>query len=341
MANIQVSDVIIPERYSDYIANDNPETTALVQAGVAQRNALYDGLANGGLIGHIPYWNDLDASIEPNYGTDDPADVAVPQKMTTGQMLYRKSFLNEGWSSADLVADLMSQDPMQQVRNRTGRFWQRQFQHRTIAMLQGVLADNVANDGGDMVNDIHGALNSDVGAGTLISKDSIIDTAMTSDFGYEAFSAMAVHPVVYSRLLKNNEIDFVQDSENGLLLPNYAGLRLIVDKNMPSTAAEGALAGDDAATYTTILFGQGAIAFGIGNPKAPVEIEREAAQGNGHGIETLWERQEWLLHPQGFSFTSNTVTDFTPTLAQLRLAANWDRKIDRDNIRIAYLVTNG
>jgi hypothetical protein len=70
-------------------------------------------------------------------------------------------------------------------------------------------------------------------------------------------------------------------------------------------------------------------------------VEREALQGNGGGIETLVSRKSWIVHPFGFQFLSGSVAGESPTLAEYKLAANWDRVVPRKNVPVAFLVTNG
>lgn len=341
MATTQLADVFVPEVYASYSAVNGPEKTAFFDSGVAVRNpALGNLFGNGGRIAELPFWKDLDAADEPNYGTDNPADVATPAKVETGIQVARLAALNQGYSTADLTAELAGQDPMQQVRNRFGTYWMRQWQRRAIASLQGVIADNIANDGGDMVNSIAGTLNSDVAAGTLFSRAAFTAAAFTSGDHYDDYVAIAVHSVVYKRMVDNDDIEFIPDSQ-GVMTATFMGRRVIVDDGLPFTPAEGALAGDDAARYTSFLFGAGLIGFDEGTPKTPVELEREAAQGNGAGVETLWERKSWVLHPFGTAFNSTTLTNGNATLAQLRLAANWDRVVERKNVPFAALVTNG
>lgn len=342
MANTLITDVIVPEIYADYAAVDGPEKTAFFAAGVAQRNPLLDALASdGGRIKYVPFWKDLDASTEPNYSTDATDDVASPAKVTAGEQIARTSYLNQGYSSADLSAELAGSDPMQRVRNRFGTYWMRQWQRRTIACLEGLLADNVANDDGDMVNDIAGATNDDVASTTLFSRAAFTGAAFTSGDHFDDYQAIAVHSVVYKRMVDNDDIEFIPDSQGQLTIPTFMGRRVIVDDGLPFTAAAGTGAADAAATYTSVLFASAAIGYGEGTPRTPVEIEREAAQGNGGGIETIWERKQWLLHPFGFQFTSDTVTGQSPTWANLRLAANWDRVVERKNVPLAFLITNG
>ena len=90
-----------------------------------------------------------------------------------------------------------------------------------------------------------------------------------------------------------------------------------------------------------MLFGEGAIGYGMGTPAVPVEVDRDPAKGVGSGLETLWERNTWLIHPSGYNFTSASVASESPTLAELRTAGNWTRVFDRKSIPIAFLVTNG
>lgn len=342
MALTQISDVFVPEVYNSYTAVDGPEKTAFFQSGVAVRNPVLGQLfSNGGRIAELPFWKDLDASDEPNYGTDATADVAVPANVQTGTQIARLAPLNQGYSSADLAAELAGSDPMQQVRNRFGTYWMRQWQRRAICSLEGVIADNVANDGGDMVNDISGATNADVAAGTLFSRAAFTTAAFTSGDNFNDYTAIAVHSVVYKRMVDNDDIDFIPDSAGRLTIPTFMGRTVIVDDGMPFTAAAGTGGADAAAKYTSFMFAGGLIGFDESTPKVPVEVEREAAQGNGAGVETLWERKSWVIHPFGTQFLSATLTAGSATWAQLRLAANWDRVVDRKNVPFAALVTNG
>ena len=79
MAHVQLTDVIVPEVYSSYQTNDDPELTAFFESGIAVRSDLLDSIANGpGSIIHVPFWNDIDPDDEPNY-SDDTANEAEPR----------------------------------------------------------------------------------------------------------------------------------------------------------------------------------------------------------------------------------------------------------------------
>ncbi len=341
MALTQLSDVFVPEVYASYSAVNSPEKTAFFDSGIAFSDPTLAGyFSDGGRIGELPFWNDIDASGEPNYGTDDPADVAVPAKIDTGTQIARMASVNKALSAADLARELAGNDPLQHVRNRFGTFWMRQWQKRALASMQGVIADNVANDDGDMVNDIAGATNADVADGTLFNRSAFTAAAFTSGDHYDDYTAIAVHSVVYKRMVDNDDIEFIPDSQ-GVMSPTFMGRSVIVDDGMPFTAAAGTGGSDAAATYTSYLFGPGLLGYGERTPTVPFEVEREGLQGNGAGVEIIIERKSWVLHPFGTQFLSATLTDGNATLAQLRLAANWDRVVDRKNIPFAALVTNG
>ncbi len=342
MATTQLSDVFVPEVYASYTAIDGPEKTAFFGSGVAVLDPTLAGhFSEGGQVGELPFWRDLDASSEPNYGTDDPADIATPEKVTAGTQLARMASLNKPFSAADLVSELAGSDPLQHVRNRFGTYWARQWQRRTIATLQGVVADNIANDDGDMVNSIAGATNADVADGTRFSRTAFTTAAFTSGDHFDDYAAIAVHSVVYKRMVDNDDIDYIPDSQGQLTIPTFMGRRVIVDDTLPVTAAAGTGPTDAAARYTSFLFGAGLIGYGERTPRVPAEVSREALQGNGAGVEVIIERKSWVIHPLGYAFTSNTLTDGNATWAQLRLAANWNRVVERKNVPFAAIITNG
>lgn len=343
MAFTQLADAIIPERYADYTSENSPELTRFIEAGVIAQSPLFNQLAtSGGELQNLPFWKDLDASVEPNY-SDDTASTATPQKITSGNQIARVASINEGWSSADLVAEMAGSDPMQRVKDRTTSYWSKQFQRRTIHSLEGVKADNVANDSSDMVNDVSGATNADITADTVFSRAAFTGTAFTSGDHFDDYTAILVHSTVYKRMVDNDDIDYIPDSQGQLVIPTFMGRRVIVDDagDILYTAAGGTGPTDTAPFYTSILFGSMAMGYAEGMAKMPVEIEREAAQGNGGGLETMWERKRWIIHPFGFKWIESSVAGQSPTWAELELAANWDRVVDRKNVPLAFLVTNG
>lgn len=246
------------------------------------------------------------------------------------------AYLNQGYSSADLSGEIAGSDPMQRVRNRFGRYWERQWQRRVIKMLNGILAGNVANNDGDMVNSIATEDGGNAGDSNVFSRKAFTGAAFTLGDMFESTSAIAVHSVVYKRMVDNDDVEFIPDSQGNLTIPTFLGRRVIVDDGMPVVA--GSTSGYK---YTSVLFGAGAIGYGEGQAKMPVELSRVAEAGNGGGIETLWERKTWLVHPFGYRWTEDTVSGQSPTWANLENPANWVRVVDRKNVPIAFLVTNG
>ena len=336
MANVQLSDAIIPEVYLDYGSNDSPEKTAFVESGIAVTNPVLQAQANnGGNTVEIPHWNDIDSSVEPNIG--DTSDTqATPNKIGSGKQTGRNAYLNNGWGTKDLVGEIAGSEPMRHIRNRTDKYWSRQWQYRILATAQGIQASNVANDSSDMINDI--AIEDGTAAtdAALIGRSAVVEAAFTLGDAFGQTGVIAMHSVVYKRLVNLNDITFIPDSQGTLNIPTYLGKRVIVDDGMPVVAG-----GTSGFKYTTMLFGAGAIGYGMGSPAVPVEVERDASSGLGSGLETLWERKTWLVHPSGFNFTSSSVASESATLAELRTAANWTRVYDRKQIPLAYLVTNG
>lgn len=337
-----ITDIILPEMYDQYVPNDSPELTAFFLSGVALRSAEFDAKArSGGRIVHMPFWNDLDGSVEPDY-SDDSMTLVEPGKIDADEMQARVSYMNKSFRAPDLINELSGSDPIQRVRDRFGSYWAKVYQRRVLAIMRGLYNDNVAANSGDMVNDVSGTNTENVDEDSVTKFNSInfLDAISTSGDHQDDYRVIAVHSHIYTRMKKNNLIDFIPDSTGLLTIPSYMGLRVIVDDGMLYTAAAGSAGGDAAAKYISILFGANILAYGEGLPKVPSYIERTELGGNGGGLEVIGERKTMLIHPQGYQFTSNTVTGVSPTLANLALAVNWTRVIERKNIPLSFLVTN-
>ena len=336
MATTQLTDIIDVTIFQDLPSVNSPEKTAFFESGAVVRSPLLDGLAMGaGKKAELPYWNDIDAAIEANLSSDDPAAIASAQKITQGEQITRKAMLNKGLSTSDLASELaMGENAMQHIRNRVDTYWTRQWQRRLIASCDGILADNVANDSGDMVHDVASESIAGQTASTKWSRGNFTSAAFTLGDAFNNTGAIAVHSAVYKQMVDADDIDFIPDSQGSMTIPTFMGKRVIVDDGLTVTAGT-----TDGFKYTTVLFGEGAFGYGKGMAEYPVELARAESGGNGGGISTLWTRETFLLHPLGFQSTGTPAAD-SFSLAELKLATSWDRIVDRKLVPISFLICN-
>ncbi len=336
MADVRLSDIIDVTVFRDLPAVNSPEKTAFFESGVIARSDLFNDLAAAaGKTAELPFWNDIDESVEENISSDDPSSEATPQKITQGEMITRKQMVNQGWSETNLATDLaMGDEALQHIRNRVDAYFMRRFQRRLLAETVGVMADNVANDSGDMVHDVASESIAGQNTGTLFSDDAFVEAAYTMGDMVDGLGAIAVHSEVMKQMVKQGSVEDVRDADGELLFRAYKGLRIIQDDLMTATAGA-----TDGFKYTSILFGPGAFAWGEAEPKNAVAVDTNERAGDGAGTEELWVRKKWIIHPLGFQNTGTPAGD-SFTVAELQAAASWDRVVARKNVPLAFLVTN-
>src|SRR5262245_7488622 len=127
MAVTRVADVIVPAVFADYVMRETAEKARIFQAGVLGSDPRIAGFLNGGgQTINLPMWNDLSGAS--NVGSDDPAVLASPVKITAAADVAVRLSRNKGWSAADLVADLAGDDPMKAIGNRVVAYWSREFE---------------------------------------------------------------------------------------------------------------------------------------------------------------------------------------------------------------------
>jgi hypothetical protein len=169
-----------------------------------------------------------------------------------------------------------------------------------------------------------------------VSAEAILDAKQTMGDNGKELNTLIMHSVVHTRLQKLNLIDYIPDSEGRIRFPTYLGYRVIEDDGVRTVA------GSNRIRYWTYLVGNGAIAWGEHSVDKPVETDYKPAKGNGMGVEELWTRRQYIMHPYGFRWLDASRAVQFPTNAENRLAANWDRVVEeRKQVRIAALVTNG
>lgn len=324
MAITRLSDLIQRTAFQKAALLESIHRSALFDSGIIQQDADLARLLalNAGKTFTFEYFDDL-ADSTPNQSTDNPADVATANKITTATNTAQKIMRNNGWGVANLTANLSTTgDALTAIAGRIGAYWGRHYDATTIAVVRGLIADNIASNSGDMIHDISGVAN-----GQKITFESLADTAQTMGDAKDQLKVLVMHSSQATVLLKDQVTNKVFDASGNLLYQEILGYRIVISDNVYSNAG----------VYDSYLFKPGAIAFANGVPKKPEEVEVAPSAGNGEGTETLWSRRHFCLHPYGFDFEAGSVAGLSATNAELALAANWARKYERKRVGLAVL----
>lgn len=342
-----VADVIVPQIFTAYTQQLTEEKSRLIASGAVVRDAALDAfLAGGGLTMNAPSWKDLDNDTDNV--SSDTTGTSTPNKIGSADEIVVRLSRNQSWATADLSAALAGSDPADAIASRVAMYWLRRSQAVFVATMTGIFADNDAAPTG--TEHVQGDLTYDISGGsftdgvTNFSAENFINTAVTMGDSMDSLGMVMVHSIVYARMLKNNLIDFIPDSNNTYAapfagqgrsqgIPTFLGRIVIVDDGCPGAGG----------VYQSWLFGAGAVRLGTGSPKVPTEIIRIPSAGNGGGQEQLYNRVEWCMHPIGHKYAGSAPSggpSNANTTNNLANAGSWARVwTERKQIKIARLIT--
>lgn len=314
MAGTTLSDVIVPELFTKYVVQKTMELSALFNSGIVTNNAEFDRLASEAApIHNMPFFEDLQGDSE---NVTEDTDLTA-KKITSNKDVSTTIRRAAMWSATDLSAALAGADPMAAIGNLVAGFWARDMQKELINILNGVFAATT------MTNHVLD-VSVEEGAAANISASVFIDGLQMLGDAQSQLTAVAMHSAVKSYLKKQNLITTQRDS-NSVEFETYQDRRVIVDDGCPYSGG----------VYTTYLFGNGAIAFGNGNPVGFVATEVDRDKKKGSGVDYLINRRTFILHPRGVQWTnSSRAAVESPTRVELANKANWKRVYEDKAIRL-------
>lgn len=295
--------------FNPYVIQETVRLDAFVQAGIITNDPALDALASsGGTIINMPFWNDLDGDSEE---LSDSGSLTV-NAITAGQDQARLHMRGKAWGANDLAKALSGDDPMGIVASKVAKYW---VGERGKALFKSLKGIETALAGSNVLD-----ISSKTGGDEIISLESTLDAKQLLGDNSSKLTGIAMHSAVYTRLQKNNEIEFVADSQTLVQIPKYLGYNVVIDDQCPVSNG----------VYTTYLFGQGAFGLGNGEAPTPTETDRDSLAGE----DILINRQHFILHPRGIKWTEASVAGKTPTFAEIATAGNWSKVYDTKNIRI-------
>lgn len=337
MATTRLSDLIYGPLFLPTVINRIAALSTLRASPVVAADAQMQLFANGpGALVEMPFWNDLTGNS--NVSSDDPSQMAVPNKLSQGQDMARKIQRNNGWQAANLVASLLASDPLDVVAQLIAEYWVREEQRLLGLTLRGIFAS--AGMAGNKLSVASEDANGNSGANAVRLDAEVASNAyaLLGERG-ETLSAAIMHSRVFYNLRAQRAIEFGRDPVTGLDFTRWDGKDVFLSDACPRVAG-----GTSGYKYTTFLAGRGAIGYaeatGAGGPKKPVELESVASAGNGEGIETLWFRRHWVMHPRGIAYTGN-VAGASTSDAELSTGTQWTRVYDPTLVRLVAVETNG
>lgn len=309
----KIKDVLTPEVWNTYFQQYAAEKSAIIQSGVAVADErVSKNITAGGKLVNMPFWADLSGDDEVLSDSTSLQTGKISAKKDVAAVMYR----GRGWAVNELAAVFSGDDPMRALMGRIGDYWLRQEQKVLLSVLSGLFAEGGALAGSHLLNISGGK------TGTAITAQSILDAKQLLGDHADKLQVIIMHSAVYTKLQKDNLIVYIQPTDAKISIPTYLGYRVIVDDAL-------APAGD---IYTTYLLASGSIGRNTGSPQALTTFETN--RNASAGVDEVFTRRAFVMHPYGVKWTDNTTTGETPTNAELANPANWQKVYDDKNIGI-------
>lgn len=328
MAITQIADVIVPELFNRYVINRTMELSALFKSGIAVNSSEFDALASEAARTHnMPFFEDLQGESEPTLEGVKMTAKKIGSNKDVSTTILRQNM----WGASNLSAALAGADPMKAIGDLVAAYWARDMQKELIAILSGVFGTTTAGLEGTpaaetrMADHILDLTTGKSDAAKLISASAFIDACQMLGDAQSQLTGVAMHSATKSYLKKQNLIQTERDSTD-VEFDTYQGRRVTVDDGCPV---------DRNGVYTTYLFGNGAIAYGNGNPVGHVATEVDRDKQTGGGVDYLISRKAFILHPRGIAYTGKVRANVeTPLRTELAMAENWNPVYEPKQLRI-------
>ncbi len=340
MATPRLQNAFIKPAYQAMVRQRILKKSAIFNSAAVLRTAEYDALAAGtGTQAIMPWLAPLDGNVD--IGALDASIRGAVDPLKMGTMVSQKDFLAKSWGISNLDARLAGVEDvlvLPTAADWTADYWTRVMEDLLVAKLTGVVADNVANDGGDLVVNVANDATGTVADAQKFSANAFIDAMLTMGDAFDDLALVVMPVQVYGTALKQDGINFIQPSA---VQPfrTYRGVPVIVSDNSNLYTS-----GTNRKTFNTYFMGRDSILFGSAEGiQGDNVIETDEHAANNMGAKDLITRQHLYLHIAGHSSNAPVVAGYgSPTFDAYKQASAWDRVAnERKQIKLAVLKSNG
>lgn len=294
---------------------------------------LSNALAAKSMTFGFDFLEPLDTNVEPNYSNAVYNDVVEPRGFDFGEQQGRKAAINESFAASKLERQLTGVDPLLQFAQFENDWTIANMQHRAMATLVGIQADDTANHAGSLTTDV----SAKAAAAGELNTDTFLQAIQGMPQDIERRGVIYMHNDKYYDLLRQKLILKEFASDGVTVIETYNNLQVIRSKRGTKYAAK----------YRTMIIGAGAFGYAYNDGDGNLNTDSSESRGNGGGFDTIYLRKNVIIHPQGFSFTAK-VADLTggtknqavfANWSDLEKAAHWERIANREQVAIGFLIT--
>ncbi len=334
MATYRLVDTVPVKQFTGLVESAIVENSAFRQSRAVGSNPAVTAKAqSAGLDLTVRRWKAI-AGAEAAAMNDDPTNKFTPAKVEQTSFVARVLSRVLGFAAMDIADFASDADAIQYAISQLTRLRLSDEESTILAILNGLMADNIANDGGDMQKALH-ITSGTIAAANLINKDSLLAGRKTMGDKGGDLKTLVMHSDVVNNLRAAEPNAFIQTSKTDIGLYNYMGWNVVETDNV------GKAGTTNFPIYTTYMLGDDFFAYA----SAPVENAlvqvRDEFAGGGSGQETVINRLRYLMVPYGFNNIAPAVNGVSQTNSELSAAATWDRSETRKAIPLVKLTTNG
>lgn len=302
-----------PEVFQAYV-NKVPKTrlNALLTSGAIKTNQNIVSRLRDQVGGHVvvePIMGRLGGTAD-NY--DGNTDITTDSRST---YLQRKIVVGRAhsWGEYDFAYDITGGVDFLATAQEVAEYFQDVDEDTLLAMLEGIFA--MTTTAGKAFAEEH-----TLTLTTEVTATSLNDAAQKALGDMKGNLSLAImHSKVANTLENLQVLDYWKQTDaNGVTRPtaiaSWNGRTVLITDNVPTASSDGTT------TYTTYLFGAGAIEYADCGVRVPFETDRSPLTKGGH--EVIVGRQRHLFAPVGISW-AGADTIISPTVAQLKTGSNW------------------
>lgn len=327
-----------PEVFSEYMTEQPTWNDAILASGIlVQDNTIMNLIGTKGNVATIPFYTPIDEADSQALNNDGETD-NTPVEVSGGKQSCMLIQRMKAWQSKDFTRELTGADPMTHVGNSVAGYYRQVRTRDLMSILDGVLG--VSGLSGHITD-----LSEATGTGTVTDDNKITDTtliyAAQAALGDAAsnLGLLVMHSMIFARykamgLVDYNKYTVANAIERDVTLPTIGGfIPIVSDRFTVDTSKANAV-------YNTYMIGQGAILtcdkINYENPYY-TDYDPETSAG----VEKLYTKQGYVLHPNGMSFDTSKPAKESPTTKELGTKGNWSLEFKDKNVRIGLIKSNG